>query len=59
MTLRQMRRYLDAIGRAHHTNEAFRWGMHRNLAMALGVKAGDLREYPDYEGLEEGQLPDN
>jgi len=57
-----MRGYLDDIGRERHTAEAFLWGMHRTIAVAAAqgaIKASDIREYPEYEGLEEGQLPEN
>ena len=61
MSLREFRGYLDAHARERHTEEAFLWGMHRNLVLANGrvMKEDDIRPYPDYEGPEEGQLPDD
>ncbi len=58
--MREYRGYLDALAREQHTEQKFLWDMHRNLVLAGGhTKPGDIREYPDYEGPEEGQLPDN
>lgn len=60
MTHREVRGYLDAIARERHTDEAFLWGLMRRIVLSSGnVKEGSVEEYPDYEGPEEGQLPED
>jgi hypothetical protein len=52
--------FLDAEMFRRHTDEAFLWGMHRRIVISSGrVEESSLPEYPDYEGPEEGQLPDD